>query len=53
MEPSFLLHAQLHGEVERLKLKVAELETQVQNVDYFAMMYSLATDNTEDSALAS
>ena len=34
---------QLHDHVERLKAQVSELENQVKDTSYFAMMYKLAS----------
>lgn len=38
---------QLCTEVETLKSRIAELESQVHNAEYFAMMYKLAADEAE------
>ena len=35
---------QLYAEIEQLKSRITELESQVHNRDYFAMMYELARD---------
>lgn len=34
---------QLHDEVEKLKARVTDLENQVKDTNYFAMMYKLAS----------
>ena len=34
---------QLHDQIERLKVQVSELENQVKDTNYFAMMYKLAS----------
>ena len=34
---------QLHDQVERLKAQVSDLENQVKDTNYFAMMYKLAS----------
>ena len=36
---------QLHDEVERLKAQVRDLENQVKDTNYFAMMYKLASSS--------